>query len=34
MSDPPPAATPDEGVAPFQVGCPTWERDSAREGRR
>jgi hypothetical protein len=28
MSDPPPAAAPDEGVAPFQVDCPTCGRDS------
>lgn len=27
MSDPPAAAAPDEGVAPFQVDCPTCGRD-------
>ena len=28
MSDTSPAAAPDEGVAPFQVDCPTCGRDS------
>jgi hypothetical protein len=28
MSDPPPAAAPEEGVAPFQVDCPACGRDS------
>ncbi len=28
MSDTPPAAAPDEGMAPFQVDCPTCGRDS------
>ncbi len=28
MRDPPPAAAPDDGVAPFQVDCPTCGRDS------